>query len=402
MVNNSVPDKTVFEKCLDLLNLKGFRCPINDTGAKKLLSGAVILLLVVAELRKFASLSDIKESLEANENLQEYVELDSIHGSSIYRKLGKLPADLLQKMCFDLFQRIHHIHQDKKGIPDLGKLNIIDASVISLPKNAGEWAYCSKSSNGIKLHLRLVVADEKTAYPDRFVLSTSAVSDQKGAIELVIDSDAIYVLDRGYINYHHYNQWLKKGIQFVTRVKASSRLKIVNQRPVAEDSIVATDADVEIKDSETDEIFQLRLVEFKDDQKRLYRIVTSCKEHTAEEIAEIYRHRWLIELFFKWIKGHLNVIKFHNHKPQAVWNQIYISMIAYALCELIKIETKTEKPVWEVLKKLRHWWFKPWDAFVERINKLPQRTSEGRRKKKKRGRPRIHPKKLKAVQIIVQ
>lgn len=399
-MGNIITHPTVFEKCLELLNLKNFRCPYSDTGAKKLLSGAAILLLIAAEMQKIESLSEIELNLRLNESVQTVIGLDSIHGSSIFRKLENLPTGTLHNICYELFERIHEGNQGKKKTSNLGKLKIIDSSEIALPNKAGEWAYCSKSSNGIKLHLRLVVLDEETIYPDHMVLSTNAVSDQEGAVELVVESDAIYVMDRGYINYQLYRDWLKQGILFVARIKGNSKTKIILQRAVSEDSYVVTDADVEITIPKTDETFILRLIEYKDDKNRLYRVVTSCWKHSAEEIAEIYKKRWLIELFFKWIKGHLNTVKFFNHKPEAVWNQIYISMIAYALCELIRMATNTKLSNWEVLKRLRLSWLLPWDKFDDELNRKPKRTSKGREKKAKRGRPRKHEKKLKAVQIV--
>ncbi len=399
-MGNIITHPTVFEKCLELLNLKNFRCPYSDTGAKKLLSGAAILLLITAEMQKIESLSEIELNLRLNQSVQNMTGLDSIHGSSIHRKLEKLPTSTLHHICYELFKRIQEGNQGKQKASKLGKLKIIDSSEIALPSKAGEWAYCSKSSNGIKLHLRFVVLNEDTTYPDHMVLSTSAVSDQEGAVELVVESDAIYVMDRGYINYQRYCDWLKQGIQFVARIKANSNTKVIQQRVVSEGSHIVTDADVEIKIPKTEETFVLRLVEYKDDKDRLYRVVTSCWDHSAEEIAEIYKKRWLIELFFKWIKGHLNTVKFFNHKPKAVWNQIYISMIAYALCELIRMATNTKLTNWEILKRLRLSWLLQWDKFCDELNREPTRTSKGRKKKAKRGRPRKYEKKLKAVHII--
>src|SRR5690606_3783924 len=113
-----------------------------------------------------------------------------------------------------------------------------------------------------------------------------------------------------------------------------------------------------------------------------------------------YKKRWLIELFFKWIKGHLNSLKFFNHKPEAVWNQMYISMIAYALCELIRMETNSKLTNWEILKRLRLSLLLPWDLFEAELHRRPTRTSEGRKKKARRGRPRKHPIKRKPIHII--
>jgi hypothetical protein len=401
-MGNSIPEETVIEKCLKILDVALYRHPYRDHGSKKLLTGKAILLLVDAQLRQYDSLWEISENLRAKKALQQLTQLDSIHESTIHRKLEDLPTEVLQELCASIFEEIHGKYREKKGLSSLGKLHIIDASKIVLPKKVGEWAYCTKHENSIKIHLRYIVADEKTAYPDHFVLSTGAVSDQEGAVELVVDANATYVLDRGYINYSNYLSWTKDNIPFVARVQARSKLKVLEERAVPTDSPIIRDADVEVKVPKTEETFILRLVEYNDDEGTLYRVVTNRWDISAYEVSEIYRHRWKIELFFKWIKQHLNIVKLYNRKPEAVWNQIYIAMIAYGLCELIKIQTGTTKTTWEVLKTLRIYWFDSWEQFLNALNREPSRTSKGRKKKGKPGRPRKHPRKLKAVKFMVK
>ena len=143
-------------------------------------------------------------------------------------------------------------------------------------------------------------------------------------------------------------------------------------------------------------------MEYKDDEGKVYRVVTNRWDISAFEVSEIYRYRWKIELFFKWMKQHLKVVNLHNHKPEAVWNQIYLAMIAYGLSELIRIETQTGKSNWDIVKLLRIYWHDTWERFLSALHRKPSRTSKGRQKKAKRGRPRKHPKKLKAVQFILK
>ena len=91
-MGNILSPNTVFEKCLGLLDLQNFRCPYSDTYAKKLLTGTTILLLIDAQLRGLASLPDVEMGLRANDKLQTFVCLDSIHASSLYREDGAVAA----------------------------------------------------------------------------------------------------------------------------------------------------------------------------------------------------------------------------------------------------------------------------------------------------------------------
>ncbi|WP_066175869.1 IS4 family transposase, partial [Bacillus marinisedimentorum] len=351
-----------------------------------------------AQLHQRESLDSISENLRANEDFQAFLEIDPVHPSTLHRKLERLPIDYLKSLYESLVVQVGKHHASKCGLPDIGVLNIIDASEIRLPGRA-KWAYASKEKNGVKLHTRLKLIDLKTTLSDKVVPSTAAVSDKEAVEHLVDDKNATYVFDRGYIKYHLYHQWDQDGIHFVARVNANSRLSIVSEQVTDKESIL-TDAKVVIRDPEQDQSFYLRLIEYVDDKQRKYRVVTNRWDLEASDIAEIYRLRWRIELFFKWIKQHLKVVKWFNHKPEAVWNQIYIIMIAYALCEWIKILSETTKTTWEVLKLLRHYWFSSWERFMEVLHRRPTRSSKGRKKKGKPGRPRKHPKKYKPKKVI--
>lgn len=397
----SIPRNSVVENCLRLLDVHRYRHPFADHGAKKLLTGPTITLLVEAQIAKRMTLWDIEENLRKTQDLQELVQLQSIHGATVYRKIETLPTDVLRELAMSIFERIHRHYSQCALSSKAGPLHIVDSTQIALPKVAGEWAYCSKDLNAVKVHVRLVMDAPGVTYPDKLVQSTAAVSDQTGALELVIDPDATYVLDRGYINYGHYYRWNEEGIRFVTRVKENSKLAIQNRRDVSGQERVDLDADVLVacKDGPT---LRLRLVEYHDEQGRSYRVVTNRWDLDAAEVAQIYRWRWMIELFFKWMKQHLKLVKLYNHKPQAVWNQVWLAMIAYGLVELVKIQTGTKHTLWQILKRLRQYWLDSWDHFLACLTRRPSRTSKGRVQKKKRGRPRKYPKILKPAFIIAK
>lgn len=399
---DNVPKESVVEKCLELLNLKNFRHPYVDHGSKKLLTGPAIMLLVEAEIRKHKSLSYIEKNLRSSPAIQELTGLDSVHGSTVNRKIERLPFDLLQNLSENIFHKINnHYNEKNPNTSPLGSLSIVDSSQIALPSKAGEWAYCKKDSNTIKIHTKLACINDKITFPKKVIYSTGAVDDKEVVLQLVTDKDTTHVFDRGYIQYHHFHLWKIEGFKFVARVKANSKLRVLETHPTKEDSFIKLDADVEVTDHETKEIFTLRLVEYRDDQKRTYRVVTDRWDLSAQEIADIYKRRWLIELFFKWIKQNLNTIKLYCYKPEAVWNQICIAMIAYGLVELVKMRTKTTRCNREIVELLRIYWEKNWNEFLEELFREPSRKSKGRRKKGKPGRPRKHPRIMKAKKIII-
>jgi transposase len=216
----------------------------------------------------------------------------------------------------------------------------------------------------------------------------------------VVDQAVTYIYDRGYISYTLYSDLIERNLKFVARVKMNSKLTIVNKHAILDEPNIVLDAEVQVKKPKTEETIAVRLIEFLDDEGNKYRVVTNRRDLTASEVAEIYRQRWKVELFFKWIKQHLKLVKFYSHKKEAVWNQLWLAMIAYGLCELVRIQTGSKKSTWEILKYLRQYWYDSWDYFIEALFRKPSRTSKGRRKKGKPGRPRKYPKKLKTVQIV--
>lgn len=401
----NIPKNSVICKCLNLLDINDdYRCPFLDHRIRKLTVVNFIKLFIEAVLNKRGSLDEISEHLRSSHTLQQLLGLDSISPSQLSRKLRSLPPWLFQELFLHLVGKLQHHTKGRKGIDKIGRLNLIDSTALTLPEIAGQWAYCQTSRNGVKMHIRLVVADQDTFYPDRIIASTADVADSEVVMEMVVADDAIYVMDRGYIVYSNYKVWQENSIRFVARIQKRNKTQVVRERAVPEGSTIERDADVIVRFKENGQQTQveLRLVEFHDDNGQQYRLLTDVRDLSAEQIAEIYRHRWTIELFFKWIKQHLRLVKLYSVQPDAVWCQMYLALIAYCLVLLVKLETGAKQTPWQVLKLLRIYSELTWQTFLEVLFREPARTSKGRRKKPKRGRPRKHPKKLKGANLIVK
>jgi hypothetical protein len=360
--------------------------------------------MIEAQLRQLGSYSVIVENLRSSETYQRYLKLESISTSQISRKLRALPYTFSQALFLNAIQKLKQLTREHKGIPGIGRLGVIDSSELNLPAAAGQWAYCSKSKNAVKMHIRLMVTDNNTVYPDRIIASTADVADSEVVMDLAVADDVIYVMDRGYIVYKNYKTWSEQNIRFVARIQKRNKTVMVRERPVPESSNITLDADVKVSFNENGEVIEteLRLVEFGDDKGNQYRILTNVNDLSAEQISEIYRHRWMIELFFKWIKQHLKLVKLYSVDPEAVWTQMYLALTAYALVLIVRLETGTQRSAWNVLQLLQTYIHRSWKKFLEALFRSPTRTSKGRQEKAKRGRPRKHPVKLKHARLIVK
>lgn len=395
---DNVPNQSVLCQCLKMLKVNTSRDKTLDYRAHKLFVGSTILLFIEAQLQQRSSYYEMAEHLAANEDFQELLGLESISPSQLSRKMKQLPTQELQSLFFSLLDQIKELTKDKRGItPGIGKLRLLDSTELTLPPLLSKWAYCSRSNHGVKMHTSLVVVDAETMYPDKMIATTKDVADHEVALHFTVDKDATHVMDRGFQVYEHFKYWVENGINFVARVKENSRLSLVCERdlPKRKKGLIR-DAIVTLPDSTT----ELRLVEFKDDQGRKYRLVTNRMDVSAHQIAEIYRNRWQIELFFKWVKQHIRLVKPHGYSVEAMWNQMYIALIAYALCLLIKLQLQCKQSVWKLLQLMCIYADRSWDRFIAALTRAPTRTSKGRPKRKGR-RPKVPKGSMKPRMILL-
>jgi hypothetical protein len=376
----NLPQNSVLRKCLNRLKLCSLRCPLTDHYTKKLSVGSAITLLVEAQLQQRKSLPDIVLNLQTNTDLQDFTGLSSIHESTLNRKLDAIPLAYLEWVFAQLTQELKARKRGAKGIKHFGKLAPVDSTTFSLPKLLGDWAFYQDKTKGVKIHTRLLSLELDCHFPDEIVLSTVGVSDQQAVNRLVTKQDTTYIFDRGYVNYGNFRRWVDQAVLFVARLKAKTKYTVLEERDPPKDGLVTRDADVEILDKVSGLLFQVRLVQFTDDEGNVYEVITNRQELTAQDIGEIYRCRWQIELFFKWIKQHLATVKFHNHHPNAVWVQCYIGIITALLCQLTQLEAQTLLSPWNFLRRMRYYFTSDWDSFLQALNIEPTRRSKGRQK----------------------
>lgn len=397
----NIPSQTVICKYLDLLGVPKHFYLFDQR--RTLTFYKAVCLYIDAILNKRPDVESISLALKANKEMQRTLKLETISASQLNRTLAELPRDLLETIWFNLHERLQQCYP-QQGIADLGKLIAVDSSTLRLSDHEGKWAHLSKSGNGVKFHTKVVVEHDFT-YADGFICSTRAVADSEVALELVVDPDAIHILDRGYIVYSHYKQWKEKGFRFVARIQKKNKTIIVETRAIDPNSSVLCDADVIVTyKNEQKEVVEvkLRLVEYTDEKGRLYRVLTDVWDLSAQQISEVYRYRWRIELLFKWMKQHLTLVHLYSEKPEAVWNLIYLAFIANELVMILRKEAETPKSLWDFLKFTRVYLYQTWEELLLALHRPASKYSTGRKRKRKVGRPRKTPKKLVSVKRIVQ
>jgi hypothetical protein len=376
-----VTQNTVIHQLFSLLPFNlDTRC-VFDRYTKKLTTAKSIALFTVALLDKWSSYSMMETKLRANENLQEALALQEISGSQLSRKLNVLPTEILQELFLRLVAEQNTQTLGDPGISkSIGKLGLVDSTSLHLPFSIGNWARLSSKDSSVKMHLRLIVASPETVYPDHMIPTTRNYDDREMAVEMITDTDVTYVMDRGYVKYGMLDAWVQNKTQFVMRINNTHITKVVEERAVPQGTRIHRDAIV-VLGGQTRMKENVRLIEFEDEKGRFYRVITTRYDLSAEEVANIYRHRWLIELFFKWMKQHLRLVKLFSYRPQAVWNQMFMALIGYLL--MLKLQKSIDTPkktVWEILRTLSAHLAKTWASFIAEVERKPTRKSKGRQR----------------------
>jgi IS4 transposase len=193
--------------------------------------------------------------------------------------------------------------------------------------------------------------------------------------------DALNVFDREYADYKKFDEYCGKGIRFVTRLKGNAVIEVAAEPPIEPDELIKKHQIVYLGKKSINKMkHPLRMVEVEDTQGNPIIIITNDLKLEAEEIGAIYRHRWQIELFFKWIKQHLRVKRFYGTSVQAVDNQIFIALITYCLLVLLEMGVGYKGSLLTIKRLIHTCLCEPFASFVRKLYRKPQRNSRDQRR----------------------
>lgn len=319
---------------------------------KKLYMASFMKLLLYAQLHETESLRALSDAVFLEE-LQRATGLESISFSQLGRRINAIPTVFFQSIFLNLVAQIHEKTHFQKRRKLTTPLKIIDSSTLPLNLTNHKWAEFRKTKSGVKLHLRLVFMEKGYSYPDKAVL-TNAIEHDRGQLEVFIDDkECLYVFDRGYLDYERFDRMTDDGYFFVSRLRKNAVVRVLETFSLPENSSVLSDEMVVIGTTQNRSENAFRLLKLVDTKGNTLHLLTNRFDISADEIAEIYKSRWAIELFFKWMKQHLNIKKFFGHSEQAVHNQVYVAMIVYCLNVLAQLNTNSERSYLQISRYLK-------------------------------------------------
>ncbi|ANB59679.1 IS4 family transposase [Anoxybacteroides amylolyticum] len=363
-------DVRVFSKLIPIIDV--------DKYIKKLSAYRFLQLLIFAQINEIDSLTAMAKHVKDTKELHTELELDAISTSQLSRKLKHLSPSLFETIFHHLVQTIQRQLQATPTVEQIRRLHIIDSTTMSMCIGQYPWATFRKIKAGVRLHLRVVVQNDMTI-PDRGVLLPAKHADRTQMEELITyDEEAIYLFDRGYVDYQQFDRLCEEGISFITRLKDNAIVEVWNeQRP--DDESMMRDQEGVLGTNKTKMKHPLRLIQTKDSEGTVIVLVTNCFDRSAKEIADLYRCRWKIETFFKWMKQHLRIKRFWGTSENAVYTQIWVALITYCLQVLLQVKTGYKGTWLEVKRTIRLLLFQPFSEVIRSLFRKPSRKSKGRR-----------------------
>lgn len=364
---DKITRKTSFGQWFSPINLQLFEENVKtmklDFYTKKLTTESFLKLLLFAQLEEVESLHALGDYL-FDDQLQKAVNLDSISISQLSRRLNGLNPDLFQMLFLDLVGQIHAKTDCTKLVMPL---KIIDSSTLPLNLTNHRWAKFRKTKAGVKLHLRPVFMEKGVSYPEKAVITTANEHDRAQLEIMIDDKECMYVFDRGYLDYERFDRMTDDGYFFLSRLRKNAVVREVYDFKLPENSSVLSDQMVLIGTTQNRAENYFRLLKVMDSKGNVLHLITNRFDLSAEEISEMYKSRWAIELFFKWIKQHLNIKKFYGQSEWAIQNQVFIALIVYCLHVLAQIETKSKRKTLQISRYLRAALWKPAYIWVRKI-----------------------------------
>ncbi len=350
--------KTVFAQLMDFLPAYEFhQCVERYRGAYKVKTFSCwdqYLTMAFAQLTYRESLRDIEACLRAAEPKLYHM---GIRGKVSRNTLANANQVRDWRMYEDFAQvlitraRKLYIH-DSFGIDLAYTVYALDSTTIDLCLALFPWAEFKKRKGALKLHTLL---DLRGSIPTVIVITHGKVHDVNILDQINIEPGAFYVMDRGYLDFARLHRIHESGAFFVTRAKRNVRFRRIYSQKIDKSTGVQADQIVVPENfyAKKDYPSKLRRIRYYDaaNEKRFVFLTNNCTL-PATTIADLYRCRWHVELFFKWIKQHLRIKAFYGTTENAVKTQVWIAVSVYVLVALIKKLLRLDQSLYTILQIL--------------------------------------------------
>jgi hypothetical protein len=350
--------KTLFAQVMEFVPWKTFSRIVTrhngDAGTRTLTSTELFRILAFSQLTWRESLRDIEACLAANSPKLFHMGLRSAPArSTLSDALNGRDWRIYQALALRLIARARALYADERVLDDLGAaVYALDSTTIDLCLSLFDWAPFRSTKAAIKLHTLL---DLRGAIPSFIHISNGKMADVRVLDILPVEAGSIYIMDRGYIDYKRLFALHQAGAFFVTRAKDTMDARRVYSAPTDRSGGIVCDQRVRLNGYYAQIHYpeHLRRIRYRDPKTaKTLVFLTNNTALDAATICALYKCRWQVELFFKWIKQHLRIKRFLGTSENAVKTQIWAAIATYVLIAIVKKELKIEASLYTFLQVL--------------------------------------------------
>ena len=310
-----------------------------DELARKLNAKRHFVALLYGQISGASSLREIVTGMESHETRLYHLGAAPVKRSTMSDANTNRPWQLFSELFTQMLKQAH------PGLRRASKdaVRLIDSTSLRLSSLSEDWATFSTDVFGAKAH---IIYDPNADHPVYFAVTPANINDITAAKAMPIEPGATYVYDLGYYDYGWWAKIDDAGCRFVTRLKKNTPFVVVMENPVPQNSNIVSDRighlPQRLANSRRNPLqVPVREVRVIIDTGKMLRIVTNDLDASAQEIADLYKQRWQIELFFRWIKQTLRIKHFIGISENAVRIQIAVALIGYLILRLAQAAQKT-------------------------------------------------------------
>lgn len=348
-------EKYVFAQLISFLNENKFRRIVEKCQGNRYIKHFTcwnqLLALMFGQLSNRESLRDLIVALDAHHSKSYHLRLGkNVSKSSLARANQDRDYRIFEEYAYYLVNEAR-----QKRVSDIFKLGgnvyAFDSTTIDLCLSVFWWAKFRKKKGGIKVH---TLYDVETQIPTFFHITEASVHDSRAMKEIPYESGSYYIFDRAYNSFKMLYKIHQIEAFFVVRAKKNLQYKSIKWKRRLPKNVLS-DTMIELTGFYPSQFYPkaLRLVRYWDEQQeREFVFITNAMHISALQVAELYKNRWQVEFFFKWLKQHLKIKKFWGTTENAVRIQIYVAMCTYCLVAIIQKDMQLDRSTYEVLQIL--------------------------------------------------
>lgn len=344
---------TVLSQMLKMIQRHEFEKLANDVDGKvrstALSRWSQFVALSVGQLNGRQSLRDIESCLSTQQHLNYHLGVQSVSKSALSRANENRNAEFYTRLFEVLYKRCTH-HAPRHGFRFKNKLFSLDGSLLDASMKLFPWADYNRKKSAFKLHVGL---DHDGLIPCFARITEGRVSENEQARMFNAPKGSVLVFDKGYNNYRWHKALTDKGIYWVTRIRGNAKYKVLERRELTNNSAITSDQTIKYssKQRDGDKLYPIRRIGYRDPETgQRYVFITNHFDWSAQTIADIYKQRWQVELFFKWIKQNLKIKTFLGNSKNAVLTQVLAALCIYLLIAFMKFQSKITQSMQKVIR----------------------------------------------------